>query len=470
MAADPLHNQSLEQMDIAAFFHPATSIAEHLETGPRVMVRGSGVHVTDNKGREYIDGAAGLWSTNIGYGRMEIVEAISRQASALPFFHSFTSMSNEPSIRLAERILRWTPEGMSKVFFGLGGSDANDTNVKIVWYYNNMRGLPGKKKIISRNRAYHGTTVAAGSLTGLPINHQGFDLPLSMIKHTHSVDQYREKPEGMNEGDFTAYLASELEALILAEGPETVAAFIAEPIMGTGGVLVPPAGYFPAIQAVLDRYDILMIADEVICGFGRTGEKFGSDSFEIRPDIITMAKGLSSGYLPISASAIGGKVWQVLEDTAPKMASFGHGFTYPAHPTCAAAALANLEIIEREDLVGNAARAGERLRTRLGEELFDHPLVGDIRGRGLMIGVELVADKKTKAVIDPTHKFGLRVMKRGYEEGVIVRALPHGNVIAMSPPLIFTDDNIEELVAGLKRAILAVHEECHCDGIDLSRP
>lgn len=458
------HNQSLAELDVRSLLHPSTSIADHLANGPRIMVSGEGVHVTDIDGNRYIDGAAGLWCVNVGYGRQEIIDAIARQGSSLPFFHSFTSMSNEPSIRLADRILRWTPEGMSKVFFGSGGSDANDTNVKLVWYYNNLRGLPKKKKIISRNRGYHGVTVAAGSLTGLPINHEAFDLPLPTMRHTHSVDSYRERPEGMTDAQFSAHLANELEKLILAEGPDTVAAFIAEPVMGTGGVLPPPEGYFQAIQTVLDKYDMLMIADEVICGFGRLGAPFGSHKYGIRPDIMTMAKGLSSGYLPLSASVIGDRIWDVLRDTAPKMGGFGHGFTYSAHPLCAAAAMANLDIVEREDLVGNAARAGARLKQHLKDELGDHPLVGDIRGEGLMLGLELVADRATKAELPLSLKVGGRIMAKGYENGILVRALPHRTVIAMSPPLTFTDSNIEELVAGLKRSLLSVHDELRAEG------
>ena len=469
MSVDITHNQTLEEMDVRTLLHPSTSIADHLANGPRIMVEGSGVYVTDNKGRRYLDGAAGLWCVNIGYGRSEVADAAHAQLKTLPYFHSFTSMSNEPSIRLADRILRWTPPGMSKVIFGSGGSDANDTNVKLVWYYNNMRGLPKKKKIISRKRAYHGVAVSSGSLTGLPINHVAFDLPLPMMKHTHSVDTYRDKPANMSEVQYSAYLAEELEKLILAEGPDTVAAFIAEPLMGTGGVLVPPEGYFPAIQAVLDKYDILMIADEVICGFGRLGTRFGSDKFSIRPDMMTMAKGLSSGYLPISASVINDKIWTVLRDTAHKMGGFGHGLTYSAHPTCAAVALANLDIVERESLVENAGRVGSRLKKRLKEEIGSHTLVGDIRGEGLMIGVELVADKETKQELDLALKVGPRVMAEGYKNGILVRALPHRTVLAMSPPLILTEDNVEELVSGLKRSIAAVHDQLVRDKVSLTR-
>ncbi|WGD29580.1 aminotransferase [Ancylobacter sp. WKF20] len=462
MSLEPHHNMSLEEMDQRSLFHPFTSIGDHLANGPRIMASAAGVHVTDSKGRRYLDGAAGLWCVNVGYGRQEIVDAMTRQAQTLPFFHSFTSIANEPSIRLADRVLRWAPENMSKVFFGNSGSDANDTNIKLVWYYNNMRGKPAKKKIVSRNRAYHGVTIGAGSLTGLTNCHQFFDLPLPQILRTHSVDQYREKPEGMSEAAFAAHLAHELEALILKEGPDTVAAFIAEPVMGTGGVLIPPAGYFQAVQEVLDRYDILMIADEVICGFGRLGAPFGTTHFGIRPDIMTMAKGLSSGYQPISASVISTRIWDVLKDTSGEVASFAHGFTYSAHPVAAAAALANLDIVERENLVGNAASAGTELLAALKARIGDNPIVGDIRGLGLMLAVETVADRATKQPFDLSLKVGARIVAKAYEQGVIVR--PLGNMIAMSPPLTLSSAHIDELVTGLGRAVDAVAEELAREG------
>jgi L-2,4-diaminobutyrate transaminase len=450
MTVNRLHNTSLETLDRRSFFHPFTSIADQQKHDARIIASAEGVYVTDSKGRRCLDGAAGLWCVNIGYGRNEVVEAMARQASLLPFVHSFTGVANEPAILLAERILRWAPPGMAKVFFGNSGSDANDTNIKLVWYYNNLRGLPAKKKIISRERAYHGVTIGAGSLTGLGYCHAGFDLPLPQIRHTLSVDQYRGRPEGMSESEFATYLADRLEALILAEGPETVAAFIAEPLMGTGGVLPPPEGYFPKIQAVLDRYDVLMIADEVICGFGRLGEDFGSTRYGIRPDIMTLAKGLSSGYQPISASVVGERIWRVLNDNADKFATFAHGFTYSAHPVAAAAALANLDILERENLVANAKSAGIALKAALLRALGDHPLVGDIRGEGLMLGIELVADKAAKLPFDAALKVPARIVALGYEEGVIVRPLT--NVIAMSPPLTLSAEDIEVLVAGLRRA------------------
>lgn len=460
MDTSSTHNMSLEELDKRFFFHPATSISDHQANGPRIMDRSSGVRVTDKDGTVLIDGAAGLWCVNVGHGRQEIADAITRQAEKMAFYHSFTAISNEPAIRLAERVVSLAPEGISRIFFGNSGSDANDTNIKLVYYYNNMRGLPEKKKIISRHRAYHGSSFGSACLTGLPINHEKFDLPLPGFLHTHSVDQYREKPEHMSEEDFATHLANELEAMILAEGADTCAAFIAEPIMGTGGVLVPPKGYFEKVQAVLEKYDMLMIADEVICGFGRTGQMFGSHTFNIRPDIMTMAKGLSSGYQPISASGVSEKVWQVLEDTAGTMAGFRHGYTYSAHPICAAAALANLDILQSENLTDNAAEQGAYLKKRLHEELGDLDYIGDIRGKGLMFGIEAVADRTTKAPIDPATKFAARVMKEGYNNGIICRALPHRDVIAMSPPLIISSTDVDEYVDGLARSFRNVADAC----------
>lgn len=461
----PSHNVSLEELDKERLLHPATSIADHLANGPRIMVEASGVHVKDIKGNRYLDGAAGLWCVNVGYGRKEIVDAVQAQMSRLPFFHSFTSMSNEPSILLGDKVLRWTPEGMSKIIFGSGGSDANDTNIKLVWYYNNLRGKPAKKKIISRDRAYHGVTIGSGSLTSMPIYHEKFDLPLPQIRYTNSVDMYRGKPSEMDEEAFSRKLAADLEALILKEGPDTVGAFIAEPVMGTGGVLPPPRGYFQEIQKVLDKHDVLMIADEVICGFGRLGSAFGSTHFGIRPDIMTMAKGLSSGYLPLSASVINEKIWNVLRDTAPQMGSFGHGLTYSAHPACAAAALANIEIMERENLVDNARKMGAVLMQRLREAIGDSPIVGDIRGEGLMIGVELVKDRTSKQAFDLALKTAGKVQAKGYENGLLVRTLPHRDVIAMSPPLCFTEENVEELVGALKTSVDTVADAYRAEGL-----
>ena len=464
MLSDPAHNLSLEELDKRAFLHPFTQLADHKKTGPRIMAKGSGVHVWDSHGRRYIDGAAGLWCVNVGYGRAEIVEEIREQASRLPFFHSFSSMSNEPAIRLSNRILGFAPQGMSKVFFGNSGSDANDTNVKLVWYYNNLRGKPKKKKIISRQRGYHGVTVAAGSLTGLPMVHDAFDLPIPQVLHTRAPDIYRDKPAGFSDQDFARQLAAEIDALVKREGPETVAAFIAEPVMGTGGVLLPPEQYFQEIRNVLDRHDMLMIADEVICGFGRLGSWFGCQHYGIRPDLMTIAKGLTSGYLPMSASVLSEEIWEVISNAPTEIGPFGHGYTYSGHPVAAAAALANIDILENEKLIDVARVTGAIFKRRLRETFADHPLVGDIRCEGLMAGVELVADKANKTIFDPSLKVGPRVMKQGYEEGVIVRALPHGSTIAISPPLVITLAEIEELLSGLKKSLDTIVDQLVREG------
>ncbi len=450
---------SLESLDKERVLHPATSIADHLRTGPRIMTEGSGITLRDTAGRRYLDAVAGLWCVNIGYGRTEVADAMAAQARRLAYYHTFSSMSNEPQIRLADRLLGIAPAPMSKVFFGNSGSDANDTQVKLVWYYHNLKGQPRKKKIISRLEGYHGSTVASGSLTGLPAFHRAFDLPIANVLHTKPTYQYRHGAPGQSEEEYASALAAELEALIQREGPETVAAFIAEPIMGAGGVLVPPKTYFPKVQAVLRRHDVLMIADEVICGFGRLGRLFGSELYGIQPDLVTAAKGLTSAYFPLSAVLVNEKVWTVLRDASPQMGAFAHGFTYSGHPVGAAAAMANLDILIGEDLVGNAARTGAYFQSRLREAVGGHPLVGDVRGVGLIAGVELVADRATKRLLEPERKVASRVAQKCLEDGLIVRALPAGHVIAFSPPLCITRAEVDEVATRFARGLAAVTDE-----------
>jgi L-2,4-diaminobutyrate transaminase len=450
---------SLEVLDKERVLHPATSIADHLEKGPRIMAEGSGVTLVDSQGRRYIDAVAGLWCVNIGYGRTEVADAMGAQARRLSYYHTFSSMSNEPQIRLADRLLGLVPGRMSKVFFGNSGSDANDTQVKLCWYYNNLRDKPKKKKIIARFQAYHGTTVASASLTGLPAFHKAFDLPIPNVLHTAVPHYYRYAAPGMSEADYARALAAELDALIEREGPDTVAAFIAEPVMGAGGVLVPPQGYFEEVQKVLRKHDVLLIADEVICGFGRLGRLFGSEVYGIEPDLVTVAKGLTSAYFPLSGVLISERVWEVLREASPKMGAFAHGFTYSGHPVGAAAAMANLDILLGEDLVGNAARVGAHFQRRLRETLAAHPLVGEVRGLGLIAGVELVADRAQKRAFDPAWKMAARVAQRCLEQGLIVRSLPAGDVLAFSPPLCLTAAEADEVVARFGRGLDAVTDE-----------
>jgi L-2,4-diaminobutyrate transaminase len=440
---------SLEDLDRESLFHPFTAIAEHLERGPRIIVSGQGIRVRDSAGREYLDGMAGLWCVNVGHGRREIADAIAAQARRLGFFHSFAGMANEPAIRLADRLKRLAPGDPARVFFGTSGSDANDTQVKLVQAYQNLRGKPRKKKFIARRRAYHGVTLGAASLSGLPWVHAGFDLPLPGFLHVTAPHFYFEGREGESERAFAERLVGELDDRIRAEDPDTVAAFVAEPVMGAGGVLVPPAGYFEGVQEVLRRHDVLFVADEVICGFGRLGEWFGAHLFGIEPDLVTVAKGLTSGYVPMSASVVSRRVWDVLASESKGV--FGHGFTYSAHPVAAAAGLANLDVIEREGLVQSARHVGAYLQMSLRETFAGHPLVGEVRGVGLIAAVELVADRARRRPFDAAARVGPRLVELLAEEGLLSRAL--GNACAFSPPLVIREPEIDELVERFRRGL-----------------
>jgi len=453
MTTNDTRNISLEEMDKQSMLHPFTPLADHLKNGPKVMAHGKGVELTDIHGNRYIDAMAGLWCVNIGYGRTEIADAIHKQATELAYYHAFGSMATEAPIRLADRLLALAPGDMSKVFFGSTGSDANDTQIKLVWYYNNLRGRPEKKKFISRDRAYHGATVAAASLSGLPLLHNAFDLPLPQMRHVSAPHHYWNAEPGESERDYSKRLARELDETIEREGPETVAAFIAEPLMGGGGVIVPPEGYFQEIQPVLKKHEVLMIADEVICGFGRLGTWFGSETFGIEPDMVTIAKGLTSGYIPLSGSLISEEIWQVLLESTEKLGPFGHGYTYSAHPIGAAAAMANLDIIEKEDLVGNAKKVGAHMQAQLRARFGDHPLVGEVRGVGLVAAVELVKDRQRKEKFDPTLKVAGRTAANCLKLGLISRALPNSDALAFSPPLVVTEAEVDEIIDRADRAL-----------------
>jgi len=456
---------TLETLDKERVLHPSTSIVDHLRTGPRIMTEGSGVMLTDSTGRRYLDAFAGLWCVNIGYGRTEVSDAIAAQSRRLGYYHTFSSMSNEPQIRLADRLLGMVPGRMSRVFFANSGSEANDTQVKLVWYYNNLRGKPQKKKIISRLGAYHGSTVAAASLTGLPTFHRAFDLPLPSVLHTKAPDFYRDAAPGMTEEAYAAALVTELEALIEREGADTVGAFIAEPMMGTGGVLLPPRTYFDRVQAVLRKHDILMIADEVICGFGRLGRPFGSHVYDIEPDLMTVAKGLTSGYFPLSGVIVSETVWSVLQAGSPEVGAFAHGFTYSGHPVGAAAAMANLDILLGEDLIGNSARTGAYMQAALRERVAGLPMVGDVRGIGLVAGIQLMADRASRRPFEATQKVSQAVAAKCLDDGLIVRALPVGHVVALSPPLCITREQVDFVVDGLASGIRAVGDDLTRQGV-----
>ena len=445
---------SVEELDRRFVFHPYTQLDEHERSGsPGLMAEGEGSRLRDVRGRSYIDGMAGLWCVNVGYGRTELAETMKGAAERLGYYHAFSSMGSDTPALLAERLIELAPGRMSKVFFGCTGSDANDTHVKLVWYYNNVLGRSEKKKIISRHRAYHGVTVMAASLTGLPGVHAGFDVPLPMVRHTTAPHRLWEAEPGMTDEAFAQELADDLEALIIAEGPETVAAFIAEPIQGAGGVIVPPPGYFERIQEVLRRYDVLLIADEVITAFGRTGKWFASDTFGIEPDLITVAKGLTSGYVPLSGSIVSEKVWRVLVDGGAEHGPFNHGYTYTAHPLTAAVAMTNLDIIERDGLLDQAAKRGACMHRLLHEAFDDHPIVGEVRGMGLLGAVEFVSSRNPAVKFDSALKVGPRIARRCLELGLIARALPAADAISFAPPFVITEDELAEAVSIARQAV-----------------
>ncbi len=444
-------NYPLEDIDRECMFHPVTSIADHLKKGPLIVSNASGVRMKDQTGRDLIDCGAGLWCVNIGYGRPEMAEVAKKAVEDLAYFHIFGGASNEPIIRLAEKVLdlfhtKANAPHLSKVFFGQGGSDANDTNYKLVRYYNNLRGRPEKKKFISREGAYHGLTYASASLTGIPAYHKAWDIPIPGVFHTSCPHFYRFGKAGETEDQFTNRMIAEIEALIAREGPQTIAAFIAEPVMGTGGVLMPPKGYFERLQPILAKHDILFIVDEVITGFGRLGHWFATGGMSLKPDIVTLAKGITSAHFPVSASVISEKIWNVLRDASPEFGPVMHGFTYSGHPVGGALGVKNLEIMERERLPERAAEVGPYFMQCLKERVGDHPHVGDIRGLGQMMAIEYVADKKAKRFFDPKSNAHRIVAGKALEAGVLTRALPYIEVTSFSPPLTMTKPDVDEAV------------------------
>ena len=453
--SDTLRNDRLTQWDQDHFFHPSTHVAQFArgELPNRIVTGGEGVYITDRENNRLLDAFAGLYCVNVGYGRQEVAEAIAEQARELSYYHSYVGHGTEASITLARMIMERAPEHMSRVYFGLGGSDANETNIKLVWYYNNVLGRREKKKIISRWRGYHGSGLMSGSLTGLELFHNQFDLPLSPVLHTDAPYYFRRDDRSLSEAEFSERCAQRLEALIEKEGADTIAAFIGEPMLGTGGLVPPPEGYWPAIQAVLNRHDILLIADEVVTGFGRLGSMFGSDHYGMTPDLITIAKGLTSAYAPLSGSIVSEKMWKVLEQGADRFGPIGHGWTYSAHPICAAAGVANLQLIDKLDLVNNARAAGAYLNDAMQQALADHPHVGDIRGVGLTCAVELVQNKTSQEFYDPANKIGPSIAAEMVKRGVIARAMPQGDILGFSPPLCINESEIEQVVKVTVEAI-----------------
>jgi 4-aminobutyrate--pyruvate transaminase len=445
------HHNSLHAADIASHLHPFTDLAQHAISGPMVFDKGEGIYVYDTEGKRYIEGLAGLWCASLGFSNSRLVEAATRQLKELPFYHNFAHKAVKPAALLAEYLVDRAPVPMSKVFFTNSGSEANDTQVKLVWYYNNILGRPEKKKIIARRGGYHGITLAAASLTGLQYAHNAFDVPIKNILHTDCPHFYHYGEEGETEEQYSTRLADNLEKLILEEGPDTVAAFIAEPFIGAGGVIPPPKGYFEKIQPILDRYDMLFIVDEVISGFYRTGDMFATETYGLKPDLITMAKALSAAYQPIGAVMMNEKVYDVLVEGSRKFGIFGTGFTYSGHPVPAAVALETQKIYDSERIGDHVKAVSPRLQQRL-HALSDHPLVGEARGLGLIGAVELVQDKAAKKNFDPARKIGPWVMNKAADHGLIVRALLN-DTIAFCPPLIITEEQIDDMFDKFGRAL-----------------
>jgi len=425
---------------------------------PVVLTSGKGVWVFDERGTPYLEAVAGMWCAAFGFGEEELIEAATRQLRLLPYYHTLTNKSVGPAIELADKIASLVPVADAKVHLTVSGSEANDFTVKFLRYYNNAVGRPAKKKIIARINGYHGATIAATSLTGLARYHQNFDLPLPGFLHTGDPHYYRNGLAGETPEEFAARMGADLEQLILTEGPETVAGFIAEPCTGGGGVVIPPPTYYDEIQRVLDRYDVAFVDDEVVTGFGRTGNLFGAETFGIRPDTMTLGKGLSGSYQPIAAVVLSGEIYEGMEAGSDSVGTFAHGTTYSGHPVAAAVALRALELMEERDIVGHVRMVGHRFEERL-RALAEHPLIGDVRCRGLMGAVEFVSDKSTRAGFSPVGSVSAAVGAAAQRNGLIVRTCSVGDVIAFSPPLIITEAEIDEVFDRFDRALAEVTPE-----------
>lgn len=439
------------EMDARFHFHPYTNPRQVERDGALVIVSGRGVHVTDERGKEYIEGMAGLWCAALGFSEQRLVEAAHRQMQVLPYYHTFSGKVSGPVTELVEKMMAWSPVPMARVLFANSGSESNDTAFKLVRYYHNAIGKPKKKKIIARDKGYHGVTLAAASLSGLPAMHKHFDLPLPDVVRVSCPHPYQFAAPDETPDAFAQRLARELEDTILREGPETVGAFIAEPVQGAGGVIVPPARYFELIQPILRKYDILLIADEVISGFGRLGEKFGSSIYGLQPDFVTVAKMLTSAYVPMSALYVSERVYQAVADASATVGVFGHGYTYGGHPVACAVALEAMRIYESDDVIGHVRRVAPRLQQGL-SKYIGHPFVGDVRGMGLIAGIELAADPAKRQPFPAERGVGAYLVRRAQEHGLILRTMA-GDIIAFSPPLIISDAEIDELLARFDRAL-----------------
>ncbi|RZW07170.1 MAG: aminotransferase class III-fold pyridoxal phosphate-dependent enzyme [Rhodobacteraceae bacterium] len=457
MTLDPHINDELALWDRESLLHPATHTAAHArgDVPGRIITGGDGVYIEDRDGNRMLDAFSALYCVNVGYGRTGIADAMSQQAHKLAYYHSYAGTGNEPAIRLAKMVMDRAPDHMARVFFGLSGSDANETNVKLAWHYQILRGKPEKTKIISRWRGYHGSGLVSGSLTGLSGYHKRFNLPLPGFLHTETPHYLRRPDADMNEADYLDFLIGEMESLVGAEGADTIAAFIGEPIMGTGGIIPPPPGYWARVQEVLNRHDILLIADEVVTGFGRMGTMFGSEFYGLRPDFMTIAKGLTSAYAPLSGSIISDRVFEVLGQGSDDHGALYHGWTYSAHPVSAAAGVATLDLVDELGLVANAEAMGPYLRQRLQEAVGEHPNVAEVRGEGLLAAVELMDDPASRTFYPPM-SVAPKVAAAMLSRGVIARAMPEGDIIGFAPPLCITRAEIDTVAEALRGALREV--------------
>ncbi|MFO1142840.1 MAG: aminotransferase [Amaricoccus sp.] len=455
----PLTN--FQSRDLDALLHPYGNAVALRETGALVIERGEGVHVYDQAGRPYIEAMAGLWCAGLGFGNAELVEAARIQMERLPYYHLFGARSHEPAVELAEKIKALAPGRMARVFYQTSGSEANDTQVKFAWYYNNALGRPKKKTIVSRTKAYHGVTIVAASLTGLPYNHRDFDLPVPGIRHLATPHRWKGAEPGETEEAFAARLAGEFRALVEAEGPDTIAAFIAEPVMGAGGVIVPPRGYFEAMAAVCREHDILMISDEVICGFGRTGEWFGATTLGFQPNSMSIAKQLTAGFLPLSAVVLDAGMAEAIEANSGRIGTLGHGYTYGGHPVACAVGVKALEIYERIDAPARVRALAPRFAAHL-DRLAEHPLVGEARHLGLMGALELAPAGSPKGFAQPG-KVGARMAQELIDRGVIARAIVDS--IAFCPPMTITEAELDALFAPAEAALDATLAWARVEGL-----
>ncbi|WP_029350299.1 aminotransferase [Bosea sp. 117] len=439
----PVLPNSVEARDIAFHLHSQTNPQLIEERGPLVVARGEGVRIYDEAGKPYIDAMAGLWCASLGFSNERLAAAAGRQYAQLGFYHTFFQRTMEGVARLAEKLVDLTGMEGGKAYFATSGSEANETMVKLAWVYHTVRGKPTKRKVIARERAFHGSTIAAASMCGLTFMHREFGLPLPGFLHTLCPDPYRGMLEGEDEAAFVERLASELEKLILREGPDTIAAFIAEPINAGGGIILPPKGYFARIQEVLKKYDILFLDDEIVCGFGRTGNWFGKETVDASPDMMALAKGLSSSYFPISAVVVAPAVYEAVKEFNKAGGNFGHGFTNSGHPVGVAVALEAIQIYEEMGLVEHVRKMGARLRGHFERIGAASPIVGQVRGAGLMLGIELVADKEKRTPLDPHLQAGPTFDLIAYENGLIARCM--GDVLGFSPPLIVNEAEVDEI-------------------------